>query len=53
LKTVPESVGPPEDVVPYKLPSLDCSKAPLGPIPSLGLVPKEYNTVSVPAGVIL
>jgi hypothetical protein len=53
LKTVPEPVDPPEVVVPYKLPSLACSKAPLGPVPSLGAVPKEYNTVSVPSGVIL
>jgi hypothetical protein len=53
LKTVPESAGPPAMVVPYKLPSLVCNKAPLGRIPSLGLVPKEYNSVSVPPGVIL
>ena len=35
---MPELIGPPKDVVPYRFPSPACNKAPLGPTPSLALV---------------
>lgn len=53
LKTVPMPAVPPWRVVPYRWPSLAWINAPLGCMPSLAVVPKEYNTVSTPEGVIL